>query len=398
MDVEQIRKDFPVLEDKKNIYFDNACMSLKPRPVVEAMQEYYYEYPACAGRSNHRFGEMVTKKMTEARKTVADFFGAKENEIIFLRNATEGLNLVAKSLDLKSGDVVLTTDREHNSNLIIWQQLVKQKGIIHNVVPSKADNTFDLEKFKEMLASEVKVVSVVYTSNLDGVSVPMQEIINLAHQNGSLVMLDAAQAAPHKRIDVKKLDVDFLALSGHKMCGPTGTGVLFVKESLFDRLSPYNVGGDTVEYSTYEDHKMLSGPHKFEAGLQDYAGIIGLGAACKYLNEVGFDFIAEQEEKLNTYITEELLKLKKVKIIGPENPHERSGIISFNVDGMDYHQISLLLNNMSGVMIRSGQHCVHSWFNAHGIKGSARASVYFYNTLEEAKVFVETLKKIVLIA
>lgn len=397
MNIDDIRGDFPSLGNEKNIYFDNACMSLKPRQVVEAMQEYYYQYPACAGRSNHHFGEIVSKKIVEARRIVAGFLNADENEIVFLRNTTEGLNLVARSLDLKKGDVVLTTDREHNSNLIVWQQLAAEKGIVHKVVPSKDDNAFDLAGFAGMLSAEVKVVSMVLTSNLDGVSIPVEEIIKLAHANGSLVVIDAAQAAPHRKIDVKKLDVDFLAFSGHKMCGPTGTGVLFIKERHFGSLKPYNVGGDTVEYSTYTDHKMLAGPHKFEAGLQDYAGIIGLGAACRYIEKLGFDFIERQTAELNEYVTREIGGMKGMRVIGPADSGLRGGIFSFNIEGIDYHQVSLLLNNMSGIMVRSGQHCVHSWFAAHGIKGSVRASFYFYNTLDEAKVFVDAVRKIALL-
>ncbi|MFH1841009.1 MAG: aminotransferase class V-fold PLP-dependent enzyme [Patescibacteria group bacterium] len=397
LNYEKIKNDFPLLnkqtKGKPIIYFDSACMSLKPRQVVEAMNEYYFDFPACSGRSSHKLGELVTKKIKEARQIVANFINADEQEIVFTRNTTEGINLLVNSLDLKSGDLILTTDKEHNSNLIPWQILIKKKGIRHEIVRSSDNGTFNLEEYKELVKG-AKLVSMVHTSNLDGTTIPAKEIIKIAHDNGALVLLDAAQSAPHKKIDVKDLDVDFLAFSGHKMLGPTGTGVFYAKYDLLEKLEPFMVGGDTVEYSTYESHKILKAPEKFEAGLQDYAGIIGLGEAVKYLEAVGFENIKEQELKLNRYITEEINKLPKIKIIGPNDPALRSGIISFYIEGMDMHQIALMLDEMSNVMIRSGQHCVHSWFNDKKIKNSARVSLYFYNIMEEAEIFISDLNKI----
>ena len=399
INLEKIRQDFPIFQKQINgkppVYFDNACMSLKPLPVIEVMNKYYYDYPACAGRSGHRLGDMVTKKVAEARIKVAEFINAKHvEEIIFTRNTTEGINLIAHSLKLNQGDIVLGTDKEHNSNLIPWQILAKKIGVIHKVVPSKPDNTFDLEKFESMMSDKVKLVAMVHTSNLDGVSIPAKEIIKIAHQYGALVLLDAAQSAPHKKIDVIDLDVDFLAFSGHKMLGPTGVGVLYGKKQLLENLEPFLTGGDTVEFSTYTDHKFLPIPEKFEAGLQDYAGIIGFGEAADYLQKIGYENIAEQEYKLNKYLTEEILKIPKAKIIGPADPKLRGGIISFYIEGVDSHQIAILLDETANIMIRAGQHCVHSWFNAHNIKASTRASLYFYNTMAEAEIFVASLNKI----
>lgn len=397
LDYEKIKKDFLLvskqIKGKPIVYFDNACMSLKPRQVIDAMNEYYFEFPACSGRSSHKLGEIVTKKVREARQIIAKFINADEQEIVFTRNTTEAINLLAHTFPWVKGDLVLTTDKEHNSNLIPWQMLVKNKGIRHRVVKSKDDGTFDLEKFKE-LAKEARLISMVYTSNLDGTTIPAKEIIKIAHENGALVFLDAAQSAPHKKIDAKDLDVDFLAFSGHKMLGPTGTGVFYAKYSLLEKLEPFMVGGDTVEYSTYTEHEMLKAPEKFEAGLQDYAGIIGLGEAVKYLEAVGFDSIKKQEYELNKYITDELSRWPKIKIIGPGDPALRSGIISFYIDGVDMHQFALMLDEMSNVMIRSGQHCVHSWFNDKKIYNSARVSLYFYNSLEETRVFINSLDKI----
>lgn len=398
--INNIRKDFPLFKEsvggKIPIYFDNACMSLKPSSVIKAMDEYYERYPACGGRSGHKMAETVTQKCQEARKVVAKFIGAKkDSEIIFTRNTTEGINLVARCLDLKKGDVVITSDKEHNSNLVPWQVLSRKNGIIHKIVYFKADNTFDLEEFEGMMSNDVKLVALGYTSNLDGVTIPAQKIIDIAHKFGALVLLDGAQTAPHQKINVSELDVDFLAFSGHKMLGPTGTGVLYGKYELLENMEPFLVGGDTVEYSTYTDYKLLPPPEKFEAGLQDYAGIIGLGEAVKYLERIGMENIAKQEHQLNEYITKRLLEIPGIKIIGPADSSLRSGIVSFYHEKIDSHQIAVMLEEMSNVMIRSGQFCVHSWFDAHKIKNSARVSLYFYNTLEEAETFVDTLNKII---
>ena len=241
---------------------------------------------------------------------------------------------------------------------------------------------------------KVRLVSFGYTSNLDGVTIPAEEIIKKAHRSGALVMLDAAQAAPHRKINVKTLDVDFLALSGHKMLGPSGTGVLYGKYQLLERMEPFLVGGDTVASSTYDTCEFLPPPEKFEAGLQDYAGIMGMGAAAKYLQDVGFEAIQKQELLINECITTEIKDIPGLKLIGPADPKLRGGIVSFTIEGIDSHRIALMLDQMANIMVRSGQHCVHSWFNAHHIQGSVRASAYFYNTLEEAVLFAANLKKI----
>jgi len=399
LNTEKIRADFKLLNNGTDkvvpVYFDSACMSLKPNQVVEAMNDYYYNFPACAGRSSHKLGDKVTKKVKEARELIAEFINAKKSdEIIFTRNTTEGINLLANTFSFQKGDVVLITDKEHNSNLVPWLVLRDKIGIQVKICSAKADNTFDLEKFSEMVQG-VKLVSMVHTSNLDGVTNPVKEIIEIAHKNNALVSLDCAQSIAHQKIDVRDLDVDFLAFSGHKMLGPTGTGVFYGKEKLLEKLSPFLVGGDTVEYTTYDDYKMLPMPEKFEAGLQDYAGIIGLGEAVKYLSKIDFNDIKEHELKLNKYVTEEMLKIPKIKIIGPSDPSLRSGIINFYVENTDMHKFALMLDNMANISIRSGQHCVHSWFNSKKIKNSARVSLYIYNTMEEAETFINNLTKII---
>lgn len=396
--MKNIRQDFPLLKDssKAPIYFDNACQSLRPISVINAITEYYQEYPACAGRSMHSMASKVTQKCENSREWIAKFINAhRKEEVIFTRNTTEGINLIANSLGFKPGDIVVTSDKEHNSNLIPWQMLVKKVGIVHKIIHSHEDNTFDLVAFEKLLGNNVKLVSLAFTSNLDGVSIPGEAIIKAAHKNGALVLLDGAQAAPHHKIDVKYLDVDFLAFSGHKMLGPSGTGVLYGKLKLLEKLDPFMVGGETVSLSTYTSQDFLPPPEKFEAGLQDYAGIIGLGEAVRYLEGIGFSEIEKQELELNSYITDKLQKIPGLKIIGPQDPELRSGIVSFYIDGVDHHQMALVLDSSANIMVRSGQHCVHSWFNHHKIPGSVRASLYFYNTIEEAEIFVKELNKVI---
>jgi len=377
MDINKIRQDFPILQEgqgrKKITYFDNACQSLRPRQVLEAINQYYLKSSACSGRSMHQLAAEVTRECDQARTAIAKFLNAaRKEEVVFTRNTTEGINLVANSLGLQKDDVVLISDKEHNSNLLPWQRMAKKVGIVVKIVPSRADNTFDLDAFEKRLDKQVRLVSLGWTSNLDGVTIPAAEVIKKAHQNGSLVMLDAAQTAPHRKINVKGLDADFVAFSGHKMLGPSGMGVLYGKYQLLEKLEPFLVGGETVVSSTYDSCEFLPPPEKFEAGLQDYAGMMGMGAAVKYLTEVGFDAIEKQELLLNETITAEIKDFPRLKLLGPADPRLRGGIVSFYIEGVDSHRIALMLDQMATIMVRSGQHCVHSWFNAHQIKGSVR--------------------------
>jgi len=395
MNLDKIRKDFLILQKKINgkpiVYFDNACVSLRPMQVIDAMNEYYREYPACVSRSVHKFGAKATEKYNEARRAIARFINAKENEIIFTRNTTEGINLIANSFGLKNREIVVTSDKEHNSNLLPWQILSQRTGIKHRICRTNNDGTFNIENFKKEIKG-ARLASVVHTSNLDGYTNPAEEIIKISHENKALVLLDAAQSIPHRKIDVKKMDVDFLAFSGHKMLGPSGIGILYGKAELLRKLRHFMVGGDTVENTTYTTAEFLDIPERFEAGLQNYAGAIGLSAAVNYLNKIGLDNIAEHENSLNKYITGEIEGF--AEILGPK-AELRSSIISFNIDGIDPHEIAIILDNAANIMIRSGMHCGHSWFNARNIKGSARASLYLYNTKEEAKIFIENLRRIV---
>lgn len=399
MNVNKIREDFPVLKREINgkpiIYFDNACQTLKPLQVINAMNQYYYEFSACGGRSAHRLGVEVTMRCDEAREKVQRFLNASSpREIVFTKNSTESINTVARGLELKEGDIVITTDKEHNSNFVPWQVLKREKGILHLIVKSNDDGTFNIESFEESMSKRVKLVSMSHTSNLDGVTIPAEDVIKIAHDYNALVMLDGAQSAPHRRVDVKRMDVDFFALSVHKMCGPTGMGILYSKEEWLEQLKPLTTGGGAVEMVEYEKVKFLKAPEKFEAGLQNYAGIIGTGSAIDYLEKIGMDNIERHEIKLNRIITKEMESIQRVKLLGPKEPMLRGGNISFNVDGMNAHDVAMLFDGLSNVMLRSGMQCVHAWFDAHNIKGSVRASVYIYNTEEECKIFIDTLKKI----
>lgn len=402
MDVEKIRRDIPILNQqiggRPMVYFDNACMSLRPQAVIDKVTEYYTQLSACAGRSNHRLARKVNEEVENSRKKIQQFIGAKHSqEIIFTRNTTEGINLVAHSLELGANEIVLTSGKEHNSNLVPWLKLAKKIGIKHKVISQNEDNTWNMDNFEaelEKAKGKVKLVGLVQTSNLDGVTFPIKEITKTAHRAGALVLVDAAQSAPHQKINVQDLEVDFLAFSGHKLMGPSGMGVLYGKRELLDKMEGFLVGGDTVEYTTYTDYKHLPLPEKYEAGLQDYAGVMGLGAATDYLAKIDRQALARHEAKLNTIMTEGIKDLTRVHLIGPKEPHLRGGVLSFYVDGADPHQIALLLDQSYGIMVRSGQHCVNSWFNAHQITGSVRASVYLYNTEEEAKYFVQSLKKV----
>ncbi|MBW6462374.1 MAG: cysteine desulfurase [DPANN group archaeon] len=398
LNTDKIRADFPILNSgKPPVYFDNACMTLRPQQVIDKICEYYVEYPGCAGRSLHSMARMVTENYNGARENVQHFFNAGDSsEIIFTRNTTEAINVVSRGMNFKKDDVVLTTDREHNSNLVPWLVRSERDGIKHKVVESNVDNTFDMARFEDMMTRDVKLVSMVHTSNLDGYTIPAEKIIKIAHDYGALVMLDGAQSAPHKKIDIKKLDVDFFACSGHKMLGPSGIGMLYGKKELLSDLNPHNVGGDTVIDTTYSGYKLSGLPERFEAGLQDYAGAIGFSAAVDYVRGIGIDNISRHELNLNKLMTLGIKDISGLDIIGPGDASLRGGILSFSVEGISPHDIVMLLDQSSSIMMRSGAHCVHSWFNAHKLpNGSARASVYIYNTKDEVKVFIEALGKVV---
>jgi cysteine desulfurase/selenocysteine lyase len=401
MNTKSIRKDFPTLRgDDAPAYLDNACVTLKPDCVIDAITEYYTKYPGCGGRSVHSYGTQVAKKVSDSRRSLASFFNAPSvNEVIFTKNATQSINQIAHGMKWSEGDVVLTTDREHNSNLVPWLQLEQEQGIDHRVVPSNADNTFDLESFEEIcseVGNKLKLVSMGHVGNLDGVSTPIKEIAKVTHDHGAIIAVDGAQSLPHMKVDVQDLDIDFIAFSIHKMCGPSGMGALWGKSDLLDELRPIHSGGQTVVTSNYDSLQWAKPPARFEGGLGNFSGMIGAGAAIDYLAKLDMDAVQEHEVKLNKIMTSGVKDLNGIEIIGPEDAKLRGGICSLLLHELPVHDIAILLDEAAAVMVRSGQHCVHSWFNNRGhTNGSLRASAYMYNTEEEAKLFSDTLEEIV---
>ena len=395
MDISKYRKDFPILNSEDPpVYLDSACMTLRPQAVIDAITDYYTNYPACGGRSIHKLSWQVTENFEMARDSLRRFMGADNpSEIVFTKNATESVNIVANGLNLKQGDEVLTSDKEHNANVVPWHHLAKYKGIKYDVLPAKDNYYFDTEALKESLNSKIKLFSFVHTSNLDGHTNPAKEIVEICHDKGVKVMMDTAQSAPHKEINVVDLDVDFAAVSAHKFCGPSGMGALYGKLDELEKLIPTYVGGSTVVNSTYKDYKLLPPPSCFEAGLQNYAGAIGSGAAAEYIMNIGRDNIQEHENKLNKLMTNELKDVESLNLVGPSDVNQRGGIFSFNLDGWDSTEVAMHLDEEYNIAIRSGMHCVHSWFNSRGIEGTARASVYLYNNEEDVLSFTNAIKE-----
>lgn len=396
MSFSHLRSDFPTLcQDNPPAYLDNACVTLKPQQVIDSISDYYSKYPGCGGRSVHRYGTQVSRLVQQSRKTVADFINANSpNEMIFTRNATHSLNQIAKGLSWEKGDVIITGDREHNSNLVPWIQLKQEFGIEHRVVKSNPDNSFNMENFEDACSDagdKLKLVSMSHVGNLDGVKIPIKEITKVTHEHNALISVDGAQSTPHMKVDVQELDIDFLSFSIHKMCGPSGMGGLWGRTELLENMRTIQAGGQTVTSTTYDSLEWAKPPSKFEGGLGNFAGLIASGSAIDYLSKLDMNAVNEHEISLNRIMTNGIKHLNGIEIIGPENPEMRSGICSILMNQLPAHDIAILLDEAAGVMVRSGQHCVHSWFNDRGHKdGSLRASAYLYNTEDDAKLFVDT--------
>ena len=400
LDVERIRKDFRCLSPAKGsapIYFDSACVTLKPRPVIDAMMSYYDEHPSCHKRAVHAFGKETTRRMAEARNAIKRYLNAGDSgEFVFTRNTTEAINLVANSLPLRRGDAVITTDAEHNSNLLPWQFLQKKQGVQHRMIPVAPNGSYDLAELEKALAlGKVKLVSVFHTSHVTGLSLPIGEIAQLAHAAGALLLVDAAQALPHHRTDVRALDIDFLAVSFHKAFGPSGMGGLYGKHEQLDRLLPFLVGGETVDDVDYDSCTLSGVPERFEAGLQDYAGVFGSAAAIAYLEMLGAEQIRAHEQQLNELISDGLAHHRgAVSILGPKEPMRRGAIINLRIEGIDAGELSILLDKTSRIMVRAGVHCCHAWYRKHKLPATLRVSLSAYNTVGEAKVFVDTMNSL----
>ncbi len=399
MNVARFRRDFPALRPRRGqrapSYLDSACMSLVPKDVLRAMEEYYSDYPGCGGRSLHRYAQKVSLRFEGARERFARFFGAADSRgVVFVRNATEAINQVAQGTAWKKGDRVLVSDQEHNSNLVVWQRLVRERGIRLDILPLSADGTFDGELLEERLARKVRLVSLFHTSNLDGRTLPLAEVVERSHDRGAQVLFDGCQAAPHRAIEFDRSSVDFYAVSAHKMLGPTGTGVLLGRPDALAPFRPLSVGGETVEWTTLTDHQLREPPHRFEAGLQNYAGIIGAVAGLDYLERVGWDAVGATQLAANRAVSQELADEPRVRLLGPPDPKDRSSIFAFALEGIDPHDAALFLDQGWNVLVRSGMHCVHSFYERRGLVGNVRASFYFYNDRTDARLLSRGIQEL----
>ncbi len=399
-DPEAARADFPALRTRGRgrspVYMDTACMALKPRPVIDALCEYYEDFPGCHGRTFHEFGRRTTREVDAARRRVRRFVGAAEEaEIIFLRNVTEGINMLARGLRLGPGDTVVTTGMEHNSNLLPWQREARRRGFEHLIVPLTPDGELDRDAFSAALAdAPVKLVSTFHTSNVTGVTLPAEWIVDQAHRQGAAVAFDGAQAVPHSPVDVRALGADFYVFSFYKMMGPTGVACMYGRRELLEHLDPPLVGGEGIEDTTYQSYVSADLPDRLEPGLQHYAGILGAAAAVDYLDRFDRAAIAEHERELNTRLTNALETMDGVRIIGPADPALRGAVVNFTMASLDAIEVAHLLDTSHDLMLRAGKHCAHSWYNASGTPDSLRASVYLYNTVGEVDLLVSTLDKI----
>ena len=395
LDMKKIKKDFPALNQNINghslVYLDSAATSQKPKIVIDETFRYYTEYNSNIHRGAHKLGELATVAYEQAHEKVAKFIGAQPEEIIFTAGTTESLNLVAYSLTktLNRGDKIVLTEMEHHSNIVPWQQLAKQYGLRVEYIRVK-DFQLDLEHAKEIIDENTKIVSIMHASNVLGTINPIKEIEKLAHSVGALFVVDGAHSVPNIPINVKELDCDFLAFSGHKMCGPTGIGVLYGKKELLEKMSPFLYGGHMIREVTFKDSTWNELPWKFEAGTANIVGGIGLGIAVDYLTKIGMKNIHDYETQLAKYSIEQLEKIKGLTIYGPKE--NRSGAISFNIEGIHAHDVATILDR-EGIAIRSGNHCAMPLMKILGIVGCNRASLYFYNTKEDIDKLVEAVKK-----
>ena len=395
--ITDFRKDFDIFASGEYVYFDNAATSQRPRQVLDAVSDFYKTTNANPLRGLYDWSMDATERYENARQTVADFIGAKSSEeIIFTRNTTESLNLVAYSYGLENvneGDEVVISVMEHHSNILPWQMVTRQKNAKLVYLEPDEEGVITEAEYKSKITDKTKIVSIGHVSNVFGVTNPVKEIAAYAHEKGATVIMDGAQAAPHIPVNVQDLDADFYAFSGHKLMAPMGIGVLYGKKSILENMKPFLTGGEMIEYVTREDATYAELPHKFEAGTVNAAGAVGLEAAIKYLQGVGFDFIKEQEDKLAARMIEGMKKLPYIKIYGSSDPEKHSGIVTFTMDGVHPHDISSVLND-DKVCVRAGHHCAQPLMQFIGAGSTARASVYFYNTEEEVDRFLEHLTKI----
>jgi cysteine desulfurase/selenocysteine lyase len=396
-DIQKIRADFPILSRQVNgkplVYFDNGATTQKPQVVIDAIATYYQEINANIHRGVHTLSQLATDAYEASRTKIQNHINAQfAHEVLFTSGTTHSVNLVANGFAsiLKSGDEVLVSALEHHSNIVPWQMLCEKTSAVLKVIPMNEKGELVMEKFDQLLSDKTKIVTVNHISNALGTINPIKYMIDKAHQFGAAVFIDGAQAVPHLKPNVQELDCDFYAFSGHKLCGPTGTGILYGKEAWLNKLPPYQGGGEMIKEVTFEKTTYAELPHKFEAGTPNIAGGIVLGTAVDYMNSVGFENIQKQETELLNYATEQLLAIEGLKIYGTADA--KTSVISFNIDGIHPYDIGTIVDKL-GIAVRTGHHCAQPIMNFFEIPGTIRASFAFYNTKEEIDVMVEAVKK-----
>lgn len=400
MNIKDVRPYFPILNQEVNghplVYLDSAATSQKPVQVIEALEKYYREYNSNVHRGVHTLGTRATDGYEGAREKVKNFINANSTEeIIFTRGTTTALNTVAQSYamaNLKEGDEIVISPMEHHSNIIPWQQVAKRTGAVLKYLPLQADGTISLADVEETITNSTKLVSVTYVSNVLGVINPVKEIGAIAHKAGAVLVVDAAQAAPHLKVDVQDIDCDFLGFSGHKMCGPTGIGVLYGKKQLLENMEPIEFGGEMIDFVGLYESTWKELPWRFEAGTPIIAGAIGLGAAIDFLEEIGLDTITEHEHKLAAYAMEKMSTVDGLTIYGPKSAENRAGVITFNIEDVHPHDVATVLD-AEGIAVRAGHHCAQPLMKWLNVSATARASFYLYNSEDDVDKFVDGIVK-----
>lgn len=398
LDMNKIRADFPILQRKINgkplVYFDNAATSQTPQQVIDAIVHYYSDYNANIHRGVHSLSQIATDAYEQAREKIRAHFNAKHaHEIIFTAGTTHAINLVAHGYSqlLNEQDEVIVSAMEHHSNIVPWQMMCEKTGAKLKVIPMTENGELELDTFDQLLNDNTKLVFVNHVSNALGTINPIEEIIEKTHAVGAKVLIDGAQAAPHIKADVQALDIDYYTVSAHKMCGPTGVGVLYGKQELLEALPPYQGGGEMIAEVDFEKTTYAGLPHKFEAGTPNISGGIAFGVALDYMNKIGFDAIADYEMELLVYATNQLNEVGDVRIYGTA-VEQKTAVISFNIEGIHSYDIGTLLDKM-GIAVRTGHHCAQPIMKFYKIPGTVRASFSFYNTKEEIDAFIEAVKK-----
>lgn len=398
INIEKIRQQFPILfqevNDEPLVYLDNAATTQKPKTVLDTLAYYYEHDNANVHRGVHTLAERATKDYENAREKVRAFINAKETaEVLFTRGTTTGLNWVAKSygdLAVHAGDEIVISYMEHHSNLIPWQQLAIKKGATLKYIDITKDGFLDMESAKKQITDKTKIVSITHVSNVLGVINPIEELTQIAHAHQAVMVVDGAQSVPHMKVDVTALDVDFYTFSGHKMCGPTGIGVLYGKRQLLEKMEPVEFGGEMIDFVNLFDSTWKELPWKFEAGTPNIAGAIALGGAIDFLTEIGMDEIHQHETELVAYVLPKLQAIKGVTTYGPQDPSDHTSVIAFNIDGLHPHDVATALD-MEGIAVRAGHHCAQPLLHYLQVPSTARASFYLYNTKADADRLLEAI-------